>query len=429
VTRDQPGRRPLLVRRTGLALATLWLGAIVTHATVNAQGARTVTPAPTGPMPVGSTEWRLVDESRRETWVGSDAPREIKIVAWYPASRPENGARPAPYLREGAAEVRAFATRLGVPDMTDRLAASHGHAALDAAPAASPTKFPVLLFSPGYTAWPSAYTALLEDLSSHGYVVLSINHPYETTAATLSNGRVASFLDDSLALLPSARRVFDEWKTEDSMMAAVTRATDEEEQRRLLREYLGGLKETLATLQRWVEDTRLVLDRLAALDKNTVAARLATRLDLGAIGAFGHSMGGVTSAQFCLDDRRCRGVLNLDGSPQYGTLIAGWLGRPILMVYSARAGRLGASDAIYRRAAKPYYRLEVDRTLHADFTDVGFWSPVIREKGVIGALEPERTTQITRAIVREYFDQVLRGRTSALLRGDPVFAEVKARVF
>ena len=429
MTRDQPGRRPIVVRHAGLALTTLWLGTIAIHSTLHAQPALTVTPAPTGPTPVGTTAWRLVDESRRETWAGSDTPREVKIIAWYPASRAGSDGRPAPYLREGAVEVRAFATRLGAPDMMDRLAAASGHAILDAAPAESPAKFPVLLFSPGYTGWPSSYTALLEDLASHGYVVLLINHPYETTAATLANGQVASFLDDSLALRPSARRVFDEWKTEDSTMAAVTRAADEEEQRRLLRGYLAGLKETHATLQRWGQDTRLVLDRLTTLPPNTVAARLAARLDLGAIGALGHSMGGVTAAQFCLEDRRCRGGLNLDGIPQYGTLIDGKLDRPFLMVYSARVGRLGSSDAIYRRAAKPYYRVDVDRTLHVDFSDIGFWAPVIRERGIVGALAPERTTEITRTIVREYFDQVLRGRTSALLRGDPVFAEVKVRTF
>jgi hypothetical protein len=39
------------------------------------------------------------------------------------------------------------------------------------------------------------------------------------------------------------------------------------------------------------------------------------------------------------------------------------LKRPFLMVYSARQGRIGASDAIYRRSASPYYRVDVDGTL------------------------------------------------------------------
>ena len=76
-------------------------------------------------------------------------------------------------------------------------------------------------------------------------------------------------------------------------------------------------------------------------------------------------MGGVTAGQFCLEDCRCVAGLNLDGSPQSGTLIDQRLGRPFLMVYSARPGRTGASDAIYRRSASPYFRIDVRQTLHS----------------------------------------------------------------
>ena len=75
-----------------------------------------------------------------------------------------------------------------------------------------------------------------------------------------------------------------------------------------------------------------------------IPARFASRVDMARIGILGHSMGGVTSAQFCLEDRRCRAGLNLDGIPQYGTVVDGDLGRPFLMVYSSRVGRAGASD-------------------------------------------------------------------------------------
>ena len=84
-------------------------------------------------------------------------------------------------------------------------------------------------------------------------------------------------------------------------------------------------------------------------------------------------MGGVTAAQFCVQDRRCRAGLNLDGIPQYGSMIDTPIGRPFLMVYSAREGRLGASDVIYSRSAKPYVRVDVDETLHNDFSDMVLW--------------------------------------------------------
>jgi pimeloyl-ACP methyl ester carboxylesterase len=172
-----------------------------------------------------------------------------------------------------------------------------------------------------------------------------------------------------------------------------------------------------------------VLDRLAALPSGTPGARLAARVDMNAIGVFGHSMGGVTAGQFCLDDRRCRAGLNLDGIPQYGSMIDGKLDRPFLMVYSARPGRAGASDPIYRRAAAPYHRVDVAHTLHLDFGDLGFWGRVVRERGLLGPMPSERALEITRTVVREYFDQVLRGRPSPLLSGKTVFPEVSVQTF
>jgi predicted dienelactone hydrolase len=212
-------------------------------------------------------------------------------------------------------------------------------------------------------------------------------------------------------------------------MAAVTSATDDAEQLRLLRGYLKRLRKTDLALRRWVDDTKLVVDRLSSLSTTSPAGRLAARLDLGRLGAFGHSMGGVTAAQFCSEDRRCRAGLNLDGIPQYGPMIDTSRQQPFLMVYSARPGRLGASDAIYRRAARPYYRVDVRDTRHLDFSDLTFWGGVLRQRPVLGTIAPARVAEITGAIVRQYFDQELLGRRSPLLAGAPLIPEVAVKMF
>ena len=169
-----------------------------------------------------------------------------------------------------------------------------------------------------------------------------------------------------------------------------------------------------------------MLDQLAALPRSSPAGQLVARLDMSRAGVFGHSMGGVTAAQFCVEDRRCRAGLNLDGIPQYGTMIDATLPRPFLMVYSARPGRAGASDPIYRRAARPYFRVDVKDTRHLEFSDMAFWGGPLRERPILGSIAPARATAITRAIVRGYFDQELLGRRSSLARGLPTstFPEV-----
>jgi hypothetical protein len=380
-------------------------------------------PKPTGPFTVGTTSFSVVDDARGDSLADKPESRQVRVNAWYPAVNSASGER-APYLREGLAEVRTFATLLRQSETAlDYLAETRTHAIVDAPPRTG-DPLPVLLFSHGYTAIGSSYTALLEDLASHGYAVLSVVHPYEVTAATLADGRVVTMLDGQKQMRKGIRDVLGEWAKEDETMAAVVAAKGEDEALRVMRGYLESLPLTTAMLKRWVEDTVLVTDRLVALPAGP-AGRLASRLDMKAIGAFGHSMGGVTAAAFCAVDRHCTSGLNLDGIPQYGSLVDTRMNRPFLMVYSGRAGRLGAADVIYRRAAKPYQRVDVADTLHLDFSDMGLWGGPLAGRPFFGKLPADRAVAVTRQIVREYFDEQLRGRRSALLSGRDAVAGVR----
>jgi len=376
-------------------------------------------PAPTGAFKVGTTTWHVTDKARPKTFAGAGVQRQVEVLAWYPAGSAASGdGKPAPYLREGMAEIPP-GLRAGLTGLTD----VRTHAVLDAPLLAGAEKLPVLVFSHAFGGFPSSYTALLEDLASHGYAVLSIVHPYEATAATLADGQVISMFDADGKPRQSFRDVIAEWGTEDAAMAAVTHEAKEEDQLRLLRAYLATLHASVATVDRWVADTKLVLDQMP---KTGIPGQLAARLDLGRLGVFGHSMGGVVAGAFCLDDQRCKAGLNLDGIPQYGSMIDRRMSQPFLMVYSARPGRTGASDAIYRRAASRYYRCDVRDTLHLDFSDVILWDGPLRK--ALGTLPPARAVEITRQIVRQYFDQELLGKASPLLSKKETFPEVTVTV-
>jgi predicted dienelactone hydrolase len=372
-------------------------------------------PRPTGPHSVGTTTFRVIDKARTDALADAPEPRQVIVHAWYPAVSAASG-EPAPYLRDGPMEARTFATLLKQPEgALDYLGETRTHAVLDAPPRTGEA-LPVLLFSLGYTAVGSSYTALLEDLASHGYAVFSVIHPYESMAVTLEDGRVVTMLDAQKQLRKGIRSVFDEWAKEGDTMAAVTRAADDTAALTLMRAYLQTLPATTSVVTRWVDDTVLVLDHLPKLPAGP-AARLAARVDLNQVGALGHSMGGVAAADFCARDRRCRAGLNLDGIPQYGSVIDTPFLRPFLMVYSAREGRLGASDVIYRRAARPYYRVDVADTLHNDFSDMVLWGGPLAGRPIFGKLPAPQAVAVTRQIVREYFDQELKGRPSPLLSG------------
>jgi len=376
-------------------------------------------PPPTGPFAIGTTTWHLADTSRQEVFSHSNASpqaggfREVVAHVWYPAAAGRHTAL-APYLRDGLAEARTFAKVLRRPESAfDDLADVLTHAEIDR-PIAS-GRFPLVIFSPGYTSVASAYTALLEDLASHGYIVVNVLHPYEVAATTLRDGRVVTMLDDAGVLRPEIQAVFAEWGKEDDAMTAVTQATTPESQRTLMRTYLSGLTNTNVMARRWVDDMRMVVASIRA--PGTDMRAVASHIDANRLVAAGHSMGGVAAAQFCAEDKACGGALNLDGIPQYGPMIDRTtpMNKPIVMVYSARPGRAGANDVIYGPASSVYYRVDVENTRHLDFADMTLWGGPLRELPVLGFIDPIRATSITRTILVQFFDQVLSGRPSPVL--------------
>ncbi len=83
--------------------------------------------------------------------------------------------------------------------------------------------------------------------------------------------------------------------------------------------------------------------------------------------------------------------------------------------------------AIYRTAARPYHRADVKDTRHLDFTDMVFWGGPLRERPLLGTIAPGRVTEITRVVVRRYFDQELLGQRAALSGALAALTEVTFR--
>ena len=169
-----------------------------------------------------------------------------------------------------------------------------------------------------------------------------------------------------------------------------------------MRGYLAGLTNTQAALKRWVDDTKLVLDRLSAVPARgprEPARRGARPHAPPARSAIRWAASWPASSASTI--AAAEAGLNLDGIPQSGTVIDGAMQRPFMMVYSARPGRVGANDPIYRTAARPHYRADVKDTRHLDFTDMVFWGGPLRERPILGTLAPGRITEITRLLVRQ----------------------------
>jgi pimeloyl-ACP methyl ester carboxylesterase len=186
----------------------------------------------------------------------------------------------------------------GVPDIQHRMrdefeanwplivsGAIFSHAVEGAAVANAPGQFPVVVLSHGGGGSGFEYTALIEDLVSHGYVVAAIEHTQSAAVVFFPDGRLVPFHDDPPApgLSPDERF--------QHMMKSVS----------------VGIEEGAA-------DVRFVLNRLTEL--NAGDARqfpLAGRLDLNRVAAMGHSAGAEFAARACQLDARFKACVDLDG--------------------------------------------------------------------------------------------------------------------
>src|SRR5262249_31168870 len=164
-------------------------------------GADVHLPAPTGPFPVGRIAYHWTDSSRQDSFSPQKGiHREIMVYVWYPAAVKASG-NTAPYLpaflrRERAIGESEWKRTLGAAYAAVKSGQLRSHARENAKGSASGKKYPVLIFSHGFGETGLTYTALLEDLASHGYVVFAIEHPYDASCVVFPDGRAIPFAQE-----------------------------------------------------------------------------------------------------------------------------------------------------------------------------------------------------------------------------------------
>jgi pimeloyl-ACP methyl ester carboxylesterase len=347
-------------------------------------------PTPTGPYPVGTVTIHLVDASREEQ--GGErrgAPRELMIQVWYPA--------------EHAGPGQVYRPLAETEFKKSHLALVRTNAATGVPLAHARDRYPVVLFSPSWTGRRDQNTVQVEELASHGFLVIGIDHPFGTACTVFPDGRVAE-------------TELGEWMdfSSDESFRACVRAAE-------------------VQLQIRAADVRFVLDELERFDRADANDLLAGRLDLSRVGMFGHSFGGSVAAEVCLTDPRFKAGVDLDGV-YFGGPKSKAIGKPF-MVFSedtpvptpaqvaAATGRsrreltlYAEDDVAIRRGLSESggYFLTLRGTRHMNYCDSPLYSP-LRRLTRAGPIRPERAMEIINAYVLAFFRANLLGEDASLL--------------
>jgi predicted dienelactone hydrolase len=256
--------------------------------------ARLTLPAPTGRYPVGTVDLHLIDHSRANPWTGTPSYRELMVSLWYPATDVGRFPR-APHMLPGAAVHFGSAAGAGsalydVPVESVDFAATRTSGHKGAPVARHKRPFPVVLYSPGAGDPRTWETAVVQDLASRGYLVVTIDHTYDSSEVEFPDGRVVGGLLEQL---------FREAQQPNDFQTLATKVFDVR-----------------------IADTRFVLDQLAALNRGAnpdtegrpLPAGVAGALDLRRTGMLGVSAGGLTALQTMDADPRIQAAVDIGGS-------------------------------------------------------------------------------------------------------------------
>ncbi|MEM9556665.1 MAG: hypothetical protein AAGC60_20565 [Acidobacteriota bacterium] len=386
-------------------------------------------PAPGGPFPVGTMALEWLDESRREPF-GPDrtAPRRLMARAWYPADASKIEGPPGRYL-EGGPWFLSHWRLVETSSWTDAPMASSS--ARDDTTAAEPRlagPWPVILWNHCYTCPVIESTMLMQELASHGFVVVSVAHPYEEVATVYPDG---DLVIGDYGHMTAVRRQFPL----PEVYAALAAAQGAEKEA-LFRNTIDSADLIEQSLRVWTDDSHSALDHLEQIE-----AHLGRPLDRTRLGVAGYSLGGVAAAQLCVERPEAVACLDVD-CLVYGSMIDEMPHKP-LMFLSSEAFEV-ANDVLFERTTAPAYHVTIADTTHQNFSDMHLQAPFLSLLSippalgeavgivgpVLGSLDPERASTIENAYVLAFFERHLRGGSASGSGGadldgpSPAFPEV-----
>jgi predicted dienelactone hydrolase len=402
-------------------------------------------PEPSGPYGVGTFEYSITDDARKERYLPT-RNRELYVEVWYPAERSSLRDFPVRTLFQELYE--GDHTRQSVLFGYLRNIPTHSHVQAPVATRAH-GPFPVLLFNHalelGFT---SQNQLLMEHLASHGYVIFSIAHPYQSSKVNLRNSGTVTVsseyptdMDLSRAELHQgivgtiyeASKDLDEISAIKAVLSPLAEkyfALDERDRRAFLtqaaameefRAYRDFISEDLledyfvydysvqnSLLQYWVEDIQFIATTLDEVPVPVVG--FSESIDTRGFGVFGMSYGGAAAGEFCKIDGRCKAGVNLDGT-QLGRHWNRAVSAPFLMLYHEE--HQGGNDFAYLPPTHDFWDYGVKGSTHFDFTDFGYAWPLFKTLGYTGPIDGMRMIDIVNTVVLNFFDHTLKGKPIA----------------
>ncbi len=372
---------------------------------------------PTGQYAVAAGILYFEDHARKETLVRDPRHpyRELVVHVWYPSQGALQKKPDFRYFipRLAYTESRSWLGRLRTWLRNKTIESVYSYSIPDGAFSSNQQSYPVIFLSPALGSTADFYVAYAEELASHGYIVVGVNHTYYCNSVKFPDGRIMS--------------------------------------KRILNEKYKNAREIerFKAMDTWVEDIEFVLAGIKQLngDPNSFFYQ---RFDLDHIGMMGHSFGGAATTQLCRRDKRFKACVNIDGrlhgkdltrpfdTPYMLILAEELIRRKQKTVTDAELVKLGITreedeymkqryvpelEELRAKLAGDVYTYVVKGADHLDLSDRALlknmknYTKLFGDYGV-GPIDGYRAISIVNGCLVNFFDKYLNGQQSELLDGD-----------
>ncbi len=260
--------------------------------------------------------------------------------------------------------------------------------------------YPLLVFSHGAYGIKDSNSSTFAELASHGYVVVSIDHPYH------------SFYT----------------RSEDGTVIMVNSDFSQEVENKNKGVYSN--EEQYNIIQKWMklrtDDMNFVIDTIlkkAKNDNNPIYQHINTEK----IGVFGHSMGGAASVWLSRERDDVRAVVNID-APFFSELVYNKADdnfvasskaytTPLFNIYSDDVWRQLDSTPVYvanklnNKQFEGAYTTHFKGAKHLSLTDLQLFSPILANtlQGGKANIDPYYCIEMENELILQFFDYELKG--------------------
>lgn len=373
-------------------------------------------PQPSGNNKVGTVIMDFTNSSRMDILTGTTKSQTIAAQVWYPTLDTKEKRR-INWMDRKVASL--FAQREGLPDIFGQFSMIKTNSYLNAPISTAKEKYPVILFSGGGGMFRGQNVIQMEELASHGFIVVAVSHPLDDFATVYSDGTVLGY-DNQLSdvinqdLSQAISYMKDTYKSED--------ATPEMQRTTIRQAKLSNLEAKV-----WAQDLIFIANQLEKMNDGSIESSFLDKMDTSQFGVFGHSLGGAAAGQTCLMDNRFKAFVNMDGTP-FGDSVDQIINQPFMVLETGMNSgiKFRASEG-YASKQTNYFIVNVEGAEHMNFTDYNTAIPKIGKSfGLLGNINTNRQTKITNTYLLAFFNQYLKGYDEPLLSSTKSpFSEVR----